>query len=479
MAQTLTIAGGSYDYPDVGDSAYWQAATDAMVAVCANALWGTGGVVTYLTSATANPAQSGLYRLANTDTIKWRNGTNSADLALDVSSNRLRFSGQRLAYSSEVQTLISPTSANKVLIDDGSGQAVDSTIDISTISTQGYPYANPGKIDVFDDYTAPSATFPYYWLGNADAIITTTNWPDLVPALRAKYLKDGGTEKAICRITLCDINGARTEATLTYIAYSDGTYGAMSARTATKLLHGITKYPYATAPKMTITIPGTGADKLNAGTYYVKSVTTTEATRTIVVECSNGTTTGTGNTGAIAVSAEVYPHRVADTVASATTKAWVYKQTTTSPITYYNGITYNGVLLDSAPGAGSVVRVEVTPEYDQNGTMWCHVYGEVSSPANASPQTFTVTGFDGTLAQSTAMGGSAYGAVVWWCRLQNAGFEYFVNGAIGNFGFFGRVKMVTVPGWFNGDTLPWNVVPAGQSQNAYIWAKTYTPTYTP
>lgn len=55
-----------------------------------------GTKVLYIKSQTSNPAASGLLRLAYSDTIKWRNGTNSDDLSLSVSGTDLYWNGSKL-----------------------------------------------------------------------------------------------------------------------------------------------------------------------------------------------------------------------------------------------------------------------------------------------------------------------------------------------------------------------------------------------
>lgn len=46
-----------------------------------------------------------------------------------------------------------------------------------------------GKLSWFEDYTAPSSSFPWFHLGQGDMVVNSTNWPDLVTYLRNKKLK--------------------------------------------------------------------------------------------------------------------------------------------------------------------------------------------------------------------------------------------------------------------------------------------------
>jgi len=110
MSESITFNNAVYVVPDVGESSWGQNLTNYLVAIPQGCYQLSGGTVPltadlsfgasfglmalYLKSVAANIAQSGVVRLANTDTIAWRNYANGADIALSVdSSNRLSFSG--------------------------------------------------------------------------------------------------------------------------------------------------------------------------------------------------------------------------------------------------------------------------------------------------------------------------------------------------------------------------------------------------
>lgn len=110
MTINLTVNGNTYAYPEPGDSNWGTAATDWANAITNGTLQKGGGTFTllgdvnfgptfglisnYFTTTSSNPAVGGDFRLANADTINWRNAANSADLTLTVnSSNQLAFSG--------------------------------------------------------------------------------------------------------------------------------------------------------------------------------------------------------------------------------------------------------------------------------------------------------------------------------------------------------------------------------------------------
>ena len=124
MAVTLTINGTGYSFPQTGEAAGWgDNVTNWASAVTTGMLQKSGGSFAltaevdfgatyglkspYFLSATANSASAGALRLAQADDITWRNAANSANLALDVSSDAIRFAGVALVDLSTAQTLTS------------------------------------------------------------------------------------------------------------------------------------------------------------------------------------------------------------------------------------------------------------------------------------------------------------------------------------------------------------------------------------
>jgi hypothetical protein len=109
MSVLLDINGTEYAYPEVNDQAWGADATDWAVAVTNGMLQKAGGlfillddvdfgtsfglISKYYTSRTANAADAGQVRLAQADTIDWRNAANDGNLALSVSADVLTFNG--------------------------------------------------------------------------------------------------------------------------------------------------------------------------------------------------------------------------------------------------------------------------------------------------------------------------------------------------------------------------------------------------
>lgn len=110
---TVVINGTSFDYPEVGDTEWGDAATNAFKALAGSTLQnavdisdptatneftllntldlgGNYGVkVLFISSRSSNPAQSGVFRLSNNELVAWRNGNNDGDntVAFDNSDN--------------------------------------------------------------------------------------------------------------------------------------------------------------------------------------------------------------------------------------------------------------------------------------------------------------------------------------------------------------------------------------------------------
>lgn len=123
MSEALVVNGNTYNYPDVGDQNWGTEATNWAIAVTGGMLQKAGGsfVLTadvdfganfglkslYYKSRSANLSSAGMVRLANTDTIGWRNAANSGNLLLvpDAGNDLLKFNSIDLVDISTSQTL--------------------------------------------------------------------------------------------------------------------------------------------------------------------------------------------------------------------------------------------------------------------------------------------------------------------------------------------------------------------------------------
>jgi hypothetical protein len=113
MTIAVNFAGSSFSVPqynDTGWATYSGNLTSYLVAIASNTLQPIGGSffltaqanfgpyfgiqVLSVTSESSNPAQAGVLQLADTDTVNWRNVTNTGDNALGVNAaNQLIFNG--------------------------------------------------------------------------------------------------------------------------------------------------------------------------------------------------------------------------------------------------------------------------------------------------------------------------------------------------------------------------------------------------
>jgi hypothetical protein len=471
MAIPVDVAGSAFDVWEEGESNWGGGTTDLLVAICENALWGSGGVVDYLVSETANPAQSGIFRQAHTDGIGWRNFANDGDLLLkpDATTDVLEWDGDALALADDVIPLVSPVTTGNLVKQKAGGDLEDAGISAATVAVQGYPYAAAGKIDIFNDYNAPAASYPYYWLGNNDAVITTANWPDLVAYLRAVPLRYG---VAVGNINATDVTV--TSSNTGVITYAAATESHVQA---TKILHGLTRFG---ASKMTLTVPVGGLGGVTAGTWYVTAVDTAARTLTIT-----GSGWSDGTTGSLSVDCKSYPFRVGDTEASPTTKARIYKQTGQTDLTYSADTTYNGVALAITPSSGTLsVRRSVFIPYVVNGTLRLKFNFDLELGAPLTSVTLSIPGVtfkDYATSNGQSVAAQLLNKGVDWVALKlcackpNTGDIDIGSTANWNVCFVSGDVEVDAITWANAEPLPWNFSRDANGQYSYMWAKTYIP----
>lgn len=122
MSQTVVVNNENFTIPDNFDTGWGDSVTDWVITISASTLQLSGGNFTltadvnfgpnfgllakYFETINANPAQSGQIRLAFSDTIDWRNSTNTDDLALGVDDNNLlTFNGVEFIDGDSSQTI--------------------------------------------------------------------------------------------------------------------------------------------------------------------------------------------------------------------------------------------------------------------------------------------------------------------------------------------------------------------------------------
>lgn len=126
--QTVTFAGENFNIPTVRGDSPWTGLSDLAVDLAGKAISTAGGsytltgadinfgatyglISTYYKSRSSNVASAGQIRLANTDTLKFRNGANDADLSVSISANRLAFEGSKLIIAGAAEIVNADISA--------------------------------------------------------------------------------------------------------------------------------------------------------------------------------------------------------------------------------------------------------------------------------------------------------------------------------------------------------------------------------
>lgn len=139
MSTPVTYNGNSYNVPAYQDTGYAQGTgnlSSYLIALATGSLTLAGGTFTltadanfgatfgliaaYFTSRSSNAATTGAFRLANADSISWRNAANGANLSLTVnSSNQLSFAGDIItpANSGFITTTPDGTKTFRIYVD--------------------------------------------------------------------------------------------------------------------------------------------------------------------------------------------------------------------------------------------------------------------------------------------------------------------------------------------------------------------------
>ena len=125
MTTPLVVNGVTTNYPTNRDNNWGDEATTWATLVSNSTLQLTAGdfsitnelnlgpnfglTALNYSSRTANPASSGILRLANTDSINWRNGANDGDLLLNLIADRLAFDGTTFITAGSTDILTNKT----------------------------------------------------------------------------------------------------------------------------------------------------------------------------------------------------------------------------------------------------------------------------------------------------------------------------------------------------------------------------------
>lgn len=210
MAIPLVVNGVTFQYPVQFDKNWGPTLTNWSSAVTTGMLQTSGiNAFSLLKSATTNPAATGVLRLANADTIVFRNFANSADVALGVnSSNQLTFNGSPIGASTSLTN-------THIFVGNASNQPADvaMTGDI-TITNLGVTAIGAGKVldatvgsaaAIALSKLAASTGFSWY-VSNTSGVLT----PQTVTASRAVATDSNGlpVASAVTAVELGYLSGA-------------------------------------------------------------------------------------------------------------------------------------------------------------------------------------------------------------------------------------------------------------------------------
>jgi microcystin-dependent protein len=269
MSEIITFPlpdGSNYTIPDVGDENWGQNVTDFLVAVPNGvpprsgtfALTGdlgfgaTYGLLSqYFKSLVANPAATGLLRLAKTDSIDWRNNANTADLALTIDgSDHLTFNGVALPTPGNYVSSVTGTT-NQVIASSATGavtlslpQSIATTSDLtfhSMLVSTFISLPSGGNFNYFN-----GATTTYYDSTNSAQVVisaptsVSSTYSLKLPSAQASagtFLRnDGSGNLSWGVLSGSGTVNSGTANTLTYYAASSNTVSSLTAITANKAL---------------------------------------------------------------------------------------------------------------------------------------------------------------------------------------------------------------------------------------------------
>lgn len=203
------------------------------------------------------------------------------------------------------------------LAGDGAARIRETRAGVNAVNSKFDAHYKIGKIEIYDDYYAPSVDWPFFCLSKNDEILTKTNWPDdgsgngLVTHLRGKkikYMPGTTSEKSAFDVTGWAISS--NVATLTF-ANSTAELKILAALVEDQLVQG------SYTDWRTITLP-VAIGSITAGTYAITAIDAVARTVSFAFTASNGS-------GSVTATAEFFPHRLSTAADSGGTQARHFK----------------------------------------------------------------------------------------------------------------------------------------------------------
>jgi hypothetical protein len=220
LSTTKTFNNSTYSIPANRESRGWGTSLSAfLIDVADNALSKAGGnftlaadvnfgatyglTVKYLKSYSNNVAAAGVIRLANADTISWRNNANGADIALTTSaSDRLTYGGVNVPTISSTDTLTNKTLSGNTATNliSGSGTLTLNTTGTVTVPNATDTLVGKATTDVLTNKTLSGNTATNLISGSGTLTLNTTGTitvPNATDTLVGKATTDTLTNKTI------------------------------------------------------------------------------------------------------------------------------------------------------------------------------------------------------------------------------------------------------------------------------------------
>lgn len=154
MATTI-IESVTFSIPEIGARNWGQNVTDLLKTLGDNSLRIKGSsssdlsltsdadfgaafglIAKYVTSKTANAADAGMFRMANTDAVSWRNAANDGNLDLTITADWITFGASELVDLARTQTLLNKTLSSPVFSTGVSGDALETDLAASALATK-------------------------------------------------------------------------------------------------------------------------------------------------------------------------------------------------------------------------------------------------------------------------------------------------------------------------------------------------------
>ena len=258
MGTSVTFNNVSYTVPSVGE-AFGTVLSNYLIAIASGSLQKSGGAFTLTAEADFGAtyglksayfksrgvaASAGVVRLANTETVAWRNAANSADLGLAVNAS------DRLAFDSVVVPTVDSTDTltNKTI--SGSDNTLSDLDYSSLVLTNSIIDADINASAAISHSKLASTTAGYILLGNSSGVVTGT-------AISGDISVDSSGVTSIAAGAIVDADVSASAA----IAHSK-----LDSITAGSVLLGNgSNVPTATAISGDISIDSSGVVALTAG----------------------------------------------------------------------------------------------------------------------------------------------------------------------------------------------------------------------